>query len=75
DRTTVYGDIISDNSADIHFGPEDNTSLTNSLRAVYDGNISAPLSRVSMNNTFWQLKNNSSIHKLKLDNAQLNFEQ
>ncbi|ENM6945539.1 autotransporter outer membrane beta-barrel domain-containing protein, partial [Escherichia coli] len=55
DRTTVYGDIISDNSADIHFGPEDNTSLTNSLRAVYDGNISAPLSRVSMNNTFWQL--------------------
>ncbi|MGT5585287.1 hypothetical protein ACRWYO_26050, partial [Escherichia coli] len=46
DRTTVYGDIIFDNSADIHFGPEDNTSLTNSLGAVYDGNISTPLSRV-----------------------------
>ncbi|HBE5868251.1 TPA: autotransporter outer membrane beta-barrel domain-containing protein, partial [Escherichia coli] len=75
DRTTVYGDIISDYNADIHFGPEYNTSFTDSLRAAYDGNMSAPVSSVSMQNTFWQLRNNSSIHKLKLDNAQLNFEQ
>ncbi|MDD8309107.1 autotransporter outer membrane beta-barrel domain-containing protein [Escherichia coli] len=75
DRTTVYGDIISDYNADIHFGPEYNTSFTDSLRAAYDGNMSAPVSSVSMKNTFWQLRNNSSIHKLKLDNAQLNFEQ
>ncbi|MCX9213230.1 S6 family peptidase [Escherichia coli] len=75
DRTTVYGDIISDYNAYIHFGPEYNTSFTDSLRAAYDGNMSAPVSSVSMKNTFWQLRNNSSIHKLKLDNAQLNFEQ
>ncbi|ENB3344509.1 autotransporter outer membrane beta-barrel domain-containing protein, partial [Escherichia coli] len=75
DRTTVYGDIISDYNADIHFGAEYNTSFTDSLRAAYDGNMSAPVSSVSMQNTFWQLRNNSSIHKLKLDNAQLNFEQ
>ncbi|MEE6783049.1 S6 family peptidase [Escherichia coli B9:H18] len=75
DRTTVYGNIQADDSADIHFGPADNTSFTDSLRAAYDGNISAPLSGVSMNNTFWQLRNSSSVHTLKLDNAQLNFEQ
>lgn len=75
DRTTVYGNIIADDSADIHFGPEENRSFTDSLRAAYDGNISASISRVSMNNTFWQLRNNSSMHTLKLDKAQLNFEQ
>ncbi len=75
DRTTVYGNIQADDSAGIHFGPADNNSLTDNLRVAYDGNISAPLSGVSMNNTFWQLRNDSSVHTLKLDNAQLNFKQ